>query len=121
MAKNQVTSTSTSPNIPSMPTAAEMKRFDDSYAKLRTLFQWDKDAETDLLTACEKEMAGDTGMALTNVIHAMKQSETYEELMREYARSGEGRFQLDVLCSRIYLAGKMAATRYTPEALVSVS
>jgi hypothetical protein len=56
MAKNQITSTSTSSNIP-MPTAAEMKRFDDSYAKLQTLFQWKDDAETDLLTACEKEMA----------------------------------------------------------------
>jgi len=119
MAKNQVTSTSTSPNLPPMPTAADMKRFDDSYAKLRTLFQWEKDAETDLLKACEKEMAGDTGLALTNVIHAMKQSSTFEELLREYARSGEGRFQLDVLCSRIYLAGKMSATRYAPEALVS--
>jgi hypothetical protein len=118
MAKNQSISTST-PNIPYNPTAAEMKRFDDSYAKLQTLFQWKDDAETDLLNACEKEMTGDTGLALTNVIHAMKQSSTYEELMREYARSGEGRFQLDVLCSRIYLAGKMSATRYAPEVLVS--
>jgi hypothetical protein len=119
MAKNQITSTSTSPNNIPMPTAAEMKRFDDSYAKLQTLFQWQKDAEADLLMACEKEMLGDTGLALTNVIHAMKNSDTYEELLREYARSGEGRFQLDVLCSRIYLAGKMSATRYAPEALVS--
>ena len=119
MAKNQITSTSTSANVHPMPTVAEMKRFDDSYAKLQTLFQWEKDAETDLLEACEKEMVGDTGLALTNVIHAMKQSETYEELMREYCMSGEGRFQLDVLCSRIYLAGKMSATRYAPEALVS--
>ena len=119
MAKNQVTSTSTSPNLHSIPTAAEMKRFDESYAKLRTLFQWEKDAETDLLKACEKEMAGDTHLAVTNVVHAMKQSSTYEELVREYARSGEGRFQLDVLCSRIYLAGKMAATRYNPETFIS--
>jgi hypothetical protein len=119
MAKNQVTTSTSTPNIPSMPTAAEMKRFDDSYAKLRTLFQWEKDAETDLLKACEKEMAGDTDLAVTNVIHAMKQSSTYEELVREYSMSGEGRFQLDVLCSRIYLAGKMSATRYAPEALVS--
>jgi hypothetical protein len=64
-------------------------------------------------------MVGDTGLALTNVIHAMNQSSTYEELMREYFRSGEGRFQLDVLCSRIYLAGKMSATRYNPETLIS--
>jgi hypothetical protein len=49
----------------------------------------------------------------------MKQSSTYEELLREYAQSGEGRFQLDVLCSRIYLAGKMASNRYNPEAFVS--
>jgi hypothetical protein len=119
MAKNQITTKSTSPNSNSMPTDAEMKQFDDSFAKLQTLFQWKKDAEVDLLAACEKEMFGDTQMALTNVIYAMKNSSTYEELMREYARSGEGRFQLDVLCSRIYLAGKMSATRYAPEALVS--
>jgi hypothetical protein len=119
MAKNQITtSTSTSPNIP-MPTAAEMKRFDDSYAKLQTLFQWKDDAETDLLSACEKEMAGDTGLALTNVVYAMKQSSTYEDLLREYAQSGEGSFQLDVLCARLYMAGKMSATRYAPEMLVS--
>jgi hypothetical protein len=117
MAKHQ--SISTSRNIPYNPTAAEMKRFDDSHARLRTLFQWDKDAETDLSKACEKEMLGDTERALTNVICAMKQSATFEELIREYCLSGEGRFQLDVLCSRIYLAGKMSATRYAPEALIS--
>jgi hypothetical protein len=49
MATNQITSKSTFPNIPSMPTATEM----------------------------------------------------------------------NILCSRIYLAGKMSATRYAPEALVS--
>jgi hypothetical protein len=64
MAKNQVTSTSTSSNINSIPTAAEMKRFDDSYSKLQTLFQWENDAETDLLKACEKEMLRDTELAL---------------------------------------------------------
>jgi hypothetical protein len=119
MAKNQITSTSTSSNNNSIPSAAEMKRFDESFSRLRTLFQWEKDAETDLLKACEKEMFGDTELALTNVICAMKQSSTFEELLREYARSGEGRFQLDVLCSRIYLAGKMSANRYAPESLVS--
>jgi hypothetical protein len=49
MAKNQVTSTSTSPNIPSLPTAAEM----------------------------------------------------------------------NILCSRIYLAGKMSASHYAPETGIS--
>jgi hypothetical protein len=106
-------------NAASTPLDRKIKKLDDRMAKLRNLFQWGpSDAQTDLSRTCYGDLSGQMELPIATAMASLKESPMYEPMVQDFQQSG-GDFNLLILCGRMYLAGKMSATRYAPEALFS--
>jgi hypothetical protein len=85
---------------------------DDTYAKLKALFQWKDNLESDLSTVACREIASGDEMFLNNIINALEESMMFEEMERYLQQGGNSKFALRVICARMYLAGKCSQQRY---------
>jgi hypothetical protein len=85
---------------------------DDTYAKLKALFQWKDNIDSDLSTVACREADGNDEMFLNNIIHALDESSMFEEMERDFEQCDNLQFALKVLCARMYLAGKCSDKRY---------
>src|ERR1700733_4348431 len=89
---------------------------DDTYAKLKALFQWRDNVESDLSDVACREIAGEDEMFLNNIINALDESPMFDQMARDFQESGNAKFALMVTCARMYLAGKCSAQRYDDSA-----
>lgn len=94
-------------SIKQTPTAT-----DDTYAKLKALFQWRDNVESDLSDVCCRELAGNDEMFLNNIINALQESPMFDQMASDFENSPNMKFALMVTCARMYLAGKCSAQRY---------
>jgi hypothetical protein len=85
---------------------------DDTYAKLKALFQWKDSVDSDLSTVACREADGNDEMFLNNIIHALDESSMFEQMARDFQESSNPKFALLVTCARMYLAGKCSDRRY---------
>jgi hypothetical protein len=85
---------------------------DDTYAKLKALFQWRDNVESDLSDVACREIAGEDEMFLNNIINALDESPMFDQMAHDFQESPNAKFALMVTCARMYLAGKCSAQRY---------
>jgi hypothetical protein len=85
---------------------------DDTYAKLKALFQWKDNLESDLSTVACREIASGDEMFLNNIINALEESPMGSAMISDYRRSSNPNFDLLVFGARMYLAGKCSQQRY---------
>jgi hypothetical protein len=94
------------------PSQSNPPQNDDTYAKLKALFQWRDNVESDLSSVACREIAGEDEMFLSNIMHALEESPIGEEMISDYQRSSNPNFALLVFGARLYLAGKCSQQRY---------
>jgi hypothetical protein len=91
---------------------------DDTYAKLKALFQWKDNVDLDLSNVACREIAGEDEMFLNNIINALEESPMGAAMIADFQQSSNPNFDLLVFGARMYLAGKCSKQRYddsTPE------
>jgi hypothetical protein len=89
----------------------EIRKFDDRMAKLRGLFQWaTSNAQTDLSRICYGDLSGQIEDVIGTAAASLKESPVYKLMVEDFEQVG-GRFNLLILCARMYLAGKMSPAR----------
>jgi hypothetical protein len=96
----------------SSPIASNTTQADDTYTKLKALFQWRDNVDSDLSTVACREIAGGDEMFLNNIINALEESPMGETMIRDFQQSSNPNFDLLVFGARMYLAGKCSQQRY---------
>ena len=90
---------------------------EQEYALLRKLMFWGRNEASADLARLENEEPV-TQARMLCAIAGLRCSAAYQSAVREY-NPLVGEYTLLKLCGEMYMAGKMSANRYNPEALIS--
>jgi hypothetical protein len=75
--------------------------FDDTYEKLKALFQWRANEKADLSIVACSELAGNDEMFLNNIINALEEPPMFDQMTSYFENSANTKFLLMATCARL--------------------